>query len=148
MASYAGAVQAIRDRLVANWTTTPIAHQNKDFEPPLDDDSNPAPWVALEVIGNGSELRTAGKPGAHDWLYRGHILVHVFVPVNGGAEDAFEYASTIGEIFRAAAFYRDDDAGALIRSWAPQTDGGGISDDKGLWFRVTMTCPFDFYFRG
>jgi hypothetical protein len=147
MASYAGAVQAIRDRLVANWTTTPIAFQNEPFEQPIDPNSgNPAPWVFLEVIGNDSELRGAGTPGDHVWLYRGHVLVHVFVPVDSGASLAQQYAVSIGEIYRAAGFYGDDDN--IVRTWAPRIDGGGSGDDEGNWYRVTMTCPFEFYHRG
>lgn len=151
MADYAGAVQAIRDRLVANWTTTPISFQNEPFEPPVDPNSgNPAPWVALEVIGNESELRAAGTPGDHVWIYRGHILAHVYVPVNDGIALAQQYAVTIGEIFRAASFYNDGQ-GNILRTGidpAPRTDGGGSGDDEGNWYRVTMTCGLEFYYRG
>lgn len=152
MADYAGAVQAIRDRLAANWTTTPIAYQNEAFDAPVDPNSgNPTAWVALEVIGNGSEQRTIGGNGGHDWIYRGHILAHVFVPVNDGIATAHAHAVTLGEIFRGAQFY-DSTAAHCVRSAyggeGPSTDGGGISADQGNWFRVTMTCPFEYYHRG
>lgn len=152
MADYAGAVAAIRDRLAANWTTTPIAYQNETFTAPTDPNSgNPSPWVFLEVIGNGSELRAVGAGATQEWIYRGHILVHVFVPINDGAATAQQYAATIGEIFRAAQFY-DATAGHCVRSGyggeGPSTDGGGKDADDGLWFRVTMTCPWEYYFRG
>ena len=104
MADYAGAVQAIRDRLAANWTTTPISFQNEPFDPPTDPNSgNPAPWVALEVIGNDSELRAAGTPGDHVWIYRGHILVHVFVPVNAGAAPVLHFTDDDGRVRFAAS---------------------------------------------
>jgi hypothetical protein len=148
MADYAGAVAAIRARLVANWTTTPIAFQNENFDPPTDpNDGASLPWVFLEVLGNTSEVRTFGLPGSHEWLYLGHILVHVFVPVNSGVESAQQYASEIGEIFRAKEFCNGD-PGSAVRSWSPRTDGGETSDDEGNWFRVTMTCPFEFLYRG
>lgn len=148
MADYAGAVAAIRSRLEAGWTTTPIAFQNEPFDTPVDANSgNPAPWVFLEVLGNDSELRGVGTPGDHVWRTLGHILVHVFVPVNTGAALAQQYAVTIGELFRAAAFYQDGN-GAAVRTWAPRTDGGGSDADNGNWYRVTMTCPFEFLFRG
>jgi hypothetical protein len=148
MADYAGAVAAIRDRLVANWTTTPIAFQNESFDPPVDPNSgSPTPRLFLEVLGNDANLRGVGMPGDHVWLYCGHILIHVFVPVNSGAALAQQYAVTAGEIFRAAAFYSAGN-GAIVRSWAPQTDGGGTDADDGNWFRVTCTIPFEFYYRG
>lgn len=151
MADYAGAVAAIRARLAANWTTTPIAYQNEPFEPPTDPNSGaPAPWVFLEVIGNDAELRAAGTPGDHVWIYRGHVYVHVFVPINSGAGLAQQYAVTIGEIFRAAGF-ANDGQGSIVRTGidpAPRTDGGGTSDDTGNWYRVTMVCGFEFFYRG
>lgn len=146
--SYAGAVAAIRERLQANWTTTPIAFQNERFTHPTDPISGEgAPWVYLEVIGNYSELRGAGTPGDNIWCYDGHILIHVFVPVNSGVELAQQLAVAAGEIFRAAGFYNDGQ-GSIVRSWSPQTDGGGISDDDGNWFRVTCTIPFEYFHRG
>lgn len=147
MASYAGAVAAIRSRLEENWTTTWIAFQNEGQDPPPDPDTGaPVPWIFLEVLGNTSEIRTFGLPGSHEWLYEGHIVVHVFVPVNSGIELANQYASEVGEIFRAKEFYNAE-PGSAVRSWAPRTEGGETSDDEGNWFELTMTCPFEFLLR-
>jgi hypothetical protein len=152
MADYAGAVAAIRQRLTDNWNTTPIAFQNEappqEPWPPIDPVSgNPAPWVMLEVFNTVSEIHAFGAPGDKVWRYLGLIHVHVFVPVNYGAGVATGHAVTIGEIFRGAKFY-DDGAGNYIRSWAPSVDGGGSADDVGNTWRVTMTVPFEFFFRG
>lgn len=152
MADYAGAVSAIRDRLVANWTTTPIAFQNEPFTAPSDANSgSPSPWIFLEVIGNTSELGAVGQPGNLEWRYLGHILCHVFVPINDGVATAHTYAVALGEIFRAEQFY-DASAGHCVRTGyggeGPRTDGGATDADDGNWFRVTMTCPFEYYFRG
>lgn len=151
MADYAGAVAAIRDRLAANWTTTPIAYQNEPFDPPTDPNSGAlTPWVFLEVLSNDSGLRGAGTPGDNIWITIGHILVHVYVPINSGADLAQHYATTIGEIFRAAGFYSDGQ-GAIVRTGidpAPRTDGGGTDADRGNFYRVTMTCGFEFFHRG
>lgn len=151
MADYAGAVQAIQDRLSANWSTTPIVFQNEvrpDPWPPIDGEGVPTPWVYCEVIGNASALRGFGLPGDQTWLYLGHVLVHVFVPQGWGTATAHAYAVSIGEIFRSVAFYRDEAAGAEVRTWSPRTDGGSSDADNGNWFRVTCTVPFEFYYRG
>ena len=147
MADYAGAVAAIRARFEANWTATPIAFQNEAFP------DQTTPWVYLEVIGNESKLRGAGTPGAHVWLYRGNIFIHVFVPVGYGAADAHAFAVAAGEIFRAKEFYNTD-PGCAVRTGVgpdgegPRTDGGGSDADNGNWWRVTCTIPFEFYYRG
>ncbi len=92
MPDYAGAVAAIKTRLEDNWTTTPIAHQNEAAPEtpwtPVDGDGKPTAWVYLEIIGNGSDQRAFGIPGSQLWLYRGHILVHVFVPIQDGSATA------------------------------------------------------------
>lgn len=131
----------MQDRMRAAWTTTPIAFQNEPFERP------DTPWVFFEVMSNQSELRGAGTPGDNIWLYEGHILVHVFVPVNSGITLALSYADSIGEIFRAAGFYNDGQ-GSIVRTGSPKTDGGGTTSDDGNWFRLTCTIPFEFYHRG
>lgn len=150
MADYAGAKAAIRSRLEANWTTTRITYQNETPAapwPPKRASGSPAPWVNLEIIGNGSHLWTFGTDGNRGWRYDGVIMVHVFVPVGEGIEQADEYAVAIGEIFRAAKFY-DDGLGSYVRTLSPQLDGGGSGDDDGKWFRVTMSVDFTYWHRG
>lgn len=147
MADYAGAVAAIKQRMAANWTTTPIAFQNES--PPPDTDPNtgvPIPYVYFEVIGNTSDLRGMGKPGDHIWLYAGLIAAHVFVPVNSGTDLAQQYAVAIGEIFRAKG--AGDFGGIDVRTWSPRTDGGESDADDGNWFRVTCRIPFEYLHRG
>jgi hypothetical protein len=114
---------------------------------PTRDNGSSAPWVALEIIGEGSGIWTFGTPGNRGWRYPGEIHVHVFVPVGEGDTDANQYACTIGELFRAAKFY-DDGNGSYVRTLSPQVDGGGSGDDDGKWFRVTMTVDFIYWHRG
>jgi hypothetical protein len=155
MADYAGAVAAIKQRMIDNWTTTRILFQNTapdDPWPPIDvtstSDPKPlAPYVYFEVIGNGSRLRGAGTPGDHIWIYSGLIAAHVFVPINTGTDLAQQYAVSIGEIFRAQGFYNDGQ-GRIVRTWSPRTDGGGSDADNGNWFVVTCRIPFEYWHRG
>jgi hypothetical protein len=151
MADYAGAVAAIKQRMIDQWVDgaspkTPIVFQNKADE--YDPGTAPTqPWVYFEVIGSSSGLRGIGTPGSNVWLYRGFILGHVFVPINDGDARAQAYAVALGEIFRAQGFYSGAD-GSIVRTWAPQTDGGDSADDNGNWWRVTCSIPFEFYYRG
>jgi hypothetical protein len=150
MADYPGAIDAIKNHLVSGWTTTPIALQNDNFTTPVDEYGDPAPWVMLEVLSTSSSLRTAGIPGDHLWMTIGLIYVHVLVPINTGTDLAQQYAWQIGELFRAAALYSDED-GSIVRTGlgeGPRTDGGGTDADDGNWFRMTMICEFEFLFRG
>lgn len=147
MADYAGAVAAIKARFAANWTSTPIAYQNEDFADQV------VPWVYFEIINSTADLRGAGTPGAHVWLYRGNIFIHVFVPKGQGSAEATALAVAAGEIFRAQQFY-DATPGCAVRTGVgpdgegPRVDGGGSAADDGNWWRVTCTVPFEFYYRG
>jgi hypothetical protein len=148
MADYAGAIQAIRDRLAANWTTTPIAYMNEGV--PVMEDPNtlqPMPWVMLEVINTSSEIRGIGTPGDILYDYFGLIYVHVFVPQASGISLAMQYAVAIGEIFRTAEFYNEE-PGHAVRTWVPRVDGGGSASDDGVWWRVTCTVDFEYLHRG
>lgn len=156
MADYAGATASIRERLVANWNVTPITFQNEPVpepwpptvaDPVAPDFPRPAPWVHLEISSTGSEMRGVGKPGSQVWIYDGLISVHVFVPEGSGDGLARQHAVALGEIFRAKVFYREA-PGCYVRTWAPRVDGGGDADHDGNWYRVTMTCPFEYWHRG
>lgn len=152
MADYAGAVAAMRDYFVAGWVDglnprTAIAFQNEAFA------DQSTPWVYFEVICESSELRGIGTPGSHVWIYRGSIVIHVFVPLGYGAATAHELAVAAGEVFRAKQFY-DATPGCAVRTGVgpngdgPKTDGGGSSADDGNWWRVSCIVPFEFYYRG
>lgn len=151
MPDIAGAMAAIEERLASNWTTTRIAYPNKIPDqpwPPVDPATGAnAPWVLVEVANTSSAPRAAGQPGNQFWLYHGLIAVHVYVPVNDGLATARQYATAIGEIFRNATFY-DDTPGYQVSTVAPRLDGGGPGDDDGVWYRVSVTIPFDYYHRG
>lgn len=147
MADIAGAKLAIKARLEANWTTTPIAYQNGADVTKQDANGNPTPWVYCEVIGTGSELRGIGAPGNHVYTYFGLINLHVFVPIGSGDDLAEQYAVTLGEIFRGAGFYSDG-TGNFLRTWSPHTDGGDSGSDDGLWWRVTTVVQYEFFYHG
>ena len=159
MGSLAGAKAAIRQRLEERWSQTRITVPNELPEAPWPPTKpNPdapdfpklAPWVHLEIVTLRNEMRGAGMPGRQVWQADGFIYAHVFVPAGTGDEVANQYADQIGEIFRAAVFYETGD-GCYVRSWAPRTDEGGNATtdaDIGNWFRVTMSCPFQYFHRG
>lgn len=155
MPDYAGAVAAIKARLVANWTTTAIAYVNKQPEPPFPPiDSatgNPAPVLVCEVTGSGSSVYTFGNVGNRFFIYEGLIVLHILVSIDEGDARAQQLAVNAGEVFRAATFYQDAN-GSYIRTIAPNPpDGGGKADIEGLQigasFRVTVTINFQYFHR-
>ncbi len=150
MPDYAGAEAAIRDRLIAGWTTTRIAFENEanaEPWPPRDSNNLLMPWVYLEVECEGSKIVGNGKPDNHLYHYEGMIHVHVFSPKGIGAALGKQYALTIGELFRRKEFYNSV-PGYCVRTEDPFPALGNAKSDDGLWFGTTMTCPFVYWHRG
>lgn len=155
MADYAGAVAAIKAKFVAEWVEgsgpkTRVALVNEsppDPWPPKSDDGELLPYVLLAIEGAGSGQTTFGTPNNQGYVYDGLIYVHVYVPVGNGTDIAAALAVAAGEIFRRKQFYSETPP-YFVRSHVPRVDGGGPGSDDGIWFRVTATIPFEFYYRG
>ncbi len=155
MPDYAGAVAAIKARLVANWTQTLIVYVNKQPDQPFPvidpSTGNPAPFLVCEVAGTKSDPYSFGNLGNRFFCYDGLILLHILVPIDDGDARAQQLAVTAGEIFRAATFYVDAN-GSYIRTIAPNPpDGGSAADIEGVQagntFRVTVSIPFQYFHR-
>jgi hypothetical protein len=155
-ADFAGALQAINDKFVAEWVDgseprTRVVFVNKDPDdpwPPKDQAGHLLPYVLAAPQGATGDMVGVGMPGNHVYRYDGLIHLHVYVPVGAGTADAFAMAVAAGDIFRARKFYDDVTDGCYVRSWTPRVDGGGPGDDDGICYRVTATIPFEYWHRG
>ena len=158
-ADYAGACTAIRSRFEQNWLTsgifrTPIDYVNEPSpESKQDENGNSRQWVFFEIIHNGSTIIGSGTPGQQTIVYDGLIKGHVFVPVGSGVGDGLASALSIGEIFRNRVFFDDVTPGCYVRSayekdGQPRIDEGDANSDDGLWFAITASIPFQFWWRG
>jgi hypothetical protein len=161
MPDYAGAVAAIKSRLVSQWVdgsgnpTTLIVYVNHQPDPPFPpidpNTGNPAAFLVCEVAGTNSNPYTFGNAGNRFFVYDGLILLHILVPLNEGTDRARGLAVTAGEIFRAATFYVDPN-GSYIRTMAPNPpDGGSAANIEGVQagntFRITTSIPFQYFHR-
>lgn len=161
MPDYAGAVAAIKARLIEQWVDgsgnpkTLIVYVNKQPDPPFPpidpNTGNPAPFLVCEVSGTKSDPYTFGNVGNRFFVYDGLIILHVLVPIDEGTDRAEQLAVTAGEIFRAQTFYVDAN-GSYIRTIAPNPpDGGSAANIEGVQagntFRVTVSIPFFYYHR-
>lgn len=144
MPSYGGAVEAVKDRLKANWATTPICFMNDTPCATQDANGIPIPWALGEIKGTGNELHATGTPGLRTWIQNFMLWVHVFAPTQSGEQLPRTYAEQIGEIFRAKAFYNDT-PGFRVCTMTPSVDGGDSGSDDGLWFRVSMNIEGQYW---
>lgn len=124
---------ALRNRLEANWNTTPIGWVNEGFDWP----NPPVPFIFADVMSLAASQITIGAPGNNLFREQGALNITVFVPLNSGQDLARQYATTLATFFRAKDFN-----GVVCRS--PRISHGRVDDVNGNWFRIDVFCPFHY----
>ncbi len=124
--SWANERQSIESRLSANWSTTPIAWENVDFEPP--DNSS---WIRATIL-NGETIydRFSSKK-----RHLGIISIQIFSPLNQGASTARSYADTIKSIFDGQEF------GGVSCQASSIVNVGNLNG----WYQLNLNVPFSRY---
>lgn len=147
MADFAGAKRAMKQRLRDNWTATPILFEN-ETAPVMDDGAgNPTPWIEFRVVADTANQWSIGSPGSNVMIDEGVIEITVFVPAGTGDDAATTHATALGELWRNAEFYREDE-GACVRTLIPQVGVGSkaVSENpEGVWWAIPVTTPYRFY---
>lgn len=136
---------AVRHRLEAEWTDTPVCYPNGGAFRPGDPDNRDsyepkdAPndaWIYVEVMGSGSSSTVIGSVGKRAARDDGLIFAHVFVPAGTGDDEARRLARALGEIFRMTRF------GGLVTGAPDPLGAAEQGDDDGLWWRRSVSIPF------
>lgn len=126
------AVAAIRARIVANWTATPIEWENENFTPP-----DGAPWVSIAIIQVACDIAGIRRPGDHRLRMHGYIRAEFLTPVGIGVSSSADLVSTFCNFFRLQTF--DE-----IRAYTPdQAVSPGPTED-GMWWVTETRIPFYF----
>lgn len=135
-----GAETVIKAKLVADWphADVPIWFDNERNQLA----ATPAPFVFVQVQGEGQTLEAIGAGrGANEWMGRGRIEMHVFVPKGRGSSIANTYAETLCAIFRGKRLSDVSyHAGSIYQTGA----GGPDRIDKGNYWMVTAEVPFHY----
>lgn len=122
---------AIRQRVEANWTATPICWFGEAFEHP-----DQRPWLMVErdaiPASQSSIFGSTGKRVVQD---PGMIIGTVYCPKHGGDDLAYALAEQFGELFRTQ---KVGPAQTDAPTMGPIDDG----DDEGNWIRIAVTIPF------
>jgi hypothetical protein len=147
MPSYAGAIQAIKDRLTANFTAIPVAFLNGDPVATRDGDGNPTPWALLEIRGtSGDDLRTIAVSRASSYgpsiSCSGRMCSR---PVGSGdSANARNLRRADRQRLPAMRLFYDSDGPrtAFENPHAKRRHGGDSGSDDGLWYRVSR-CSVD-----
>jgi len=114
---------SIEGRLNTNWSTTNIAYDNVDFDPP-----NNTAWVRLTILNGETLYRTIEAKKRHT----GVIVIQVFCPKNQGSNTGKGYADTLAGIFEDSSF---DDVVCRTAS----IENLGYHQD---WHQLNVTIPY------
>lgn len=122
---------AIRQRVEANWTATPVCWFGEAFDHP-----NQRPWLMVErdaiPASQSSSYGSAGKRVVQD---PGMIIATVYYPKHAGDDGAYALAEAFGELFRTQ---KVGPAQTDAPTMGPVMDG----DDQGNWLCIAVTIPF------
>lgn len=117
--SATAAVAAIKARLTASWTTTPIAWPREPFTEPLGSNGELLPWVYFDP---DTVLNTRiGTAAVYD--RSGRVLLEVMSPTGTGYEAAAALRAALTAIFADALF------SGLWTEVEEDASNSGASDD-------------------
>ena len=80
----------------------------------------PAPWLAVEAYGDGSEPIELGLEAA--WLEEGSIDVHVMIPVGSGISTGLAIRKEVQDLFRGIEPAELSYDGAALNRLGPTAD--------------------------
>lgn len=123
---------AIRDYLVAQWTTTPLVFENEGQQPGGDTVS---PWVLVELSGDVYEQASIGAAtvATNRWDEEGALHLAVMVPSGSGSVVARTHARNLADLFRGHTLM----SGAL-EFGATHIGRGDRADVDGNWYMIPV----------
>jgi hypothetical protein len=132
---------AVKERIEANWTTTPLVYQTTDTAPPLSAGGNLRPYVFVEITHNSTYQASIGSESRATNLWRedGLVFFHIYTPTSadGSVDLSDQYADAMVELFRGVQIAPDLKFGNFTG------DVGGPGDDNGNYYRVSLSVEWD-----
>lgn len=149
MADYAGAVEAMEQRLRDAWSETMIVFENDPLPDLKGADGLLVPWVLCEVETADARIRSLGAAGHHVTVDTGFVTLTLFVRRATGRAAARAMAGRLADIYRTAVFYQQD-PGCYVRTWTPKIGPGNPArseNPSGNWWAISVMTPFEFFHR-
>jgi hypothetical protein len=124
---------AIKNRIVANWTQTPIQWANTTFKPPLD-----ALWIQPRLIFHGGVAAALG-PSAPNFRI-GDLHCNIISPIGKGDDEIGVLVDAWCELFRRG--YLLATATKTITFEVPDAREPIETEDD---YEIPVICPFFVY---
>jgi hypothetical protein len=123
---------AIRAKLTADYSATPLRFENEDAQQPQ---VGSGAWCLCEFASTTyrQESIGAGAQRLNRFDEEGSFFINVMVPLGSGVREAFGYAYILADLFRGLTLM----GGAL--EFEDVMVGYGGPDDNGNWYGVTVS---------
>jgi len=113
-----------------NWSYTPIEFENQSLQGDLTDG-----WIRINLIWGDSEVGELGENGVG--LGLGILWIDIFVPLDTGIKNAFDYWKILSDLFRRKSY-----EGVNFNEPSPQK--GGKDSDSNM-YRLIFKIPFEYF---
>ena len=119
---YSDIRQICEEHLNNNWANTTIAYDNAEFDPPEPKE----PWIRCSLHPIYSENSALGGLAKRDYAT---FWIQIFVPLNIGSGQAYEYAKELeilfsNKVINGLAFY--------------QAETSYVGDEGNGWFQLNL----------
>jgi hypothetical protein len=101
--------EAVYQRFVDQYTSTPFTFENESFSPPE------TAWVRISVRNTAGGQETLGRLGNRRFRRSATIVVQVFTPLDAGMSEGDTLANEVLGIFEAVEFGDLDTNDGLVR---------------------------------
>ncbi len=131
-------VQAVEQRLAANFTACPIQIENDgDQTVP----ANSGPFVAVQFPWSRSEWETIEGPEGCDFLEEGGIRFVLAAPAGRGTHTYRGWLDEIATLFRGVTFDG-------VQTFAPTSPVSDDRNDRAGYFNLSIIVPYQYMIQG
>lgn len=128
------ACELVIQRLLTNWTATPLFVEAEDATPP-----EGIAWTRASIRHVNSEQESLGGVGLRRFVRDARLFIDIFTPANAGARPARLLAQQARTLFEAIALDGTD-----IRFGSPEIRELG---HDGPYYSIQVEAPFKYYER-
>lgn len=130
--------QALRNDFRTDWTAlangVPVAGDNNpNFQPPVDSNGDPEPWLRLTIQPFAQEQDTMGALVGGFYAHLGQTVVEIFVPLGEGSGRAHGFVDDVVSILRGQS---------ISNVQMLDVDIIRVGDIDGVWFKLNVSVQW------
>jgi hypothetical protein len=130
-------VDAVRARLAANWSRTPVFDENSEGSTPVDGSN----FLQVQFPFSTNERVSFGAPGANTYREEGAFRLLLNVQRGSGGVTGRQWADELAALFRGKHFDG-------VETFAPDSASSDDANENGNYFTYAVVVPYRFDYIG